>query len=255
MNNILTIERRNKLKEMLLTSGSINSGEASAMFSVTPETIRKDLIFLEKQGFAKKSYGGAIAATRYIETPFEERSDENVAEKELIAEKAYTLIPETGVILLDAGSTALLLAKLLASREGLTIITNSISVCNALMSSQNQVYITGGQAKNTTRSLVGLWASNCLETISIDIAFLGTNGFHNFSGPTAESFQEAELKKKIISRCRQTIVLADSTKFSQNALAQYALWSEIDYLITNRFADPEHLHQIRQNTNILLTDS
>ena len=250
--NRRTIERRAKLKEMLLTSGSINSGAASTMFSVSKETIRKDLLVLEKQGFAKKGYGGAVASTNYIETPFDLRNDENVDIKIAIAKRAMDFIPEKSVILLDAGSTTLLLAKQLLEREGLTVITNSMSVCNVLSSSKNYVYITGGQVKGITMSLVGLWANSCLETINIDTAFLGTSGFQNFSGPSAESFQEAEMKKKILERSNVSIVLSDSSKCNTNALAQYARWSEIDFLIMNKSEEKEKLQQIQQETNVVL---
>lgn len=250
--NRKTAERREKLKEILMTTGAVVSNEAATAFSVSSETIRKDLLFLEEQGFAKKSHGGAVFRTDYMERPFDLRNNENMELKTKVAEKALEYIPEKGVILLDAGSTTLLLARYLQQREGLTIITNSMSVCNVLSSSKNYVYITGGQAKGTTLSLVGLWACNCLETISIDMAFMGTSGFQNFSGPTVESFPEAELKKKVLERSTTTFVLCDSSKSQTSALAQYALWSEIDYLITDEFIETERLKQIQQATNVIL---
>jgi DeoR/GlpR family transcriptional regulator of sugar metabolism len=250
--NRKTLERREKLKGMLITSGSVNSSDLSSMFSVSTETIRKDLLLLEKQGYAKKGYGGAVASTNYIETPFDLRNDKNVDAKIAIAAKAMEFIPKESVILLDAGSTTLLLAKQLLTREGLTIITNSMSVCNVLSASNNYVYITGGQVKGVTMSLVGLWANYCLDTILIDTAFLGTSGFQNFSGPSAESFQEAEMKKKILQRSNISIVLSDSSKCSSNALAQYALWSEIDFLIMNQMEEKEKMQHIQQCTNVVL---
>ncbi|MDR1509393.1 MAG: DeoR/GlpR family DNA-binding transcription regulator [Synergistaceae bacterium] len=247
-----TVERRLKLKNILLTSGSVNSADASMMFSVSTETIRKDLLFLEKQGFAKKNHGGAIASTDYIETPFDLRNDKNVDLKIKVAKKALEYVPEKGVILLDAGSTILMLAKELLSRENLTIITNSMSVCNMLLPSSNNVYITGGLVKNVTMSLVGLWANSCLSSINIDIAFLGTSGFMNFTGPSSESFQEAEIKKKILERSNVSIVLTDSSKCKLNALAQFALWNEINYLIMDNPPELDRIEQIQQSTNVIL---
>jgi DeoR/GlpR family transcriptional regulator of sugar metabolism len=247
-----TVERRYKLKEILLASGSVNSGAVSAMFSVSTETIRKDLLYLEKQGFAKKGHGGAVASTEYLETPFDLRNDKNVDLKRRVAKRALEFVPEKGIILLDAGSTILMLAKELLSKENLTIITNSMSVCNILLPSRNNVYITGGQVKNVTMSLVGLWANNCLSSINIDIAFLGTSGFMNFTGPSSESFQEAEIKKKILERSNMSVVLTDSSKCKSNALAQFALWNEIDHLIMDSPGELDKLAQIQQSTNVIL---
>lgn len=243
-------ERRMKMKEILLRDGSVSSSDLANMFSVSAETIRKDLIYLEKIGFASKNYGGATLNSE-VETPFELRNDKNVEAKKAIAARAIACIPEHGVILLDAGSTALLMARELMNHEGLTVITNSMSVANVLCASKNNVYITGGQVKSVTMSLVGLWASSCLSGVSIDVAFLGTSGFQNFSGPTAESFQEAELKKKILERSAYKVILADSSKCFSSAFAQYALWSEIDMVIMNTFAETERVKQIEQNTKLV----
>ncbi|MDR1136806.1 MAG: hypothetical protein LBK91_00660, partial [Synergistaceae bacterium] len=180
------------------------------------------------------------------------RNDKNVDLKIKVAKKALEYVPEKGVILLDAGSTILMLAKELLSRENLTIITNSMSVCNMLLPSQNNIYITGGLVKNVTMSLVGLWANSCLSSINIDIAFLGTSGFMNFTGPSSESFQEAEIKKKILDRSNVSIVLTDSSKCKLNALAQFALWNEINYLIMDNPPELERVEQIQQSTNVIL---
>jgi DeoR/GlpR family transcriptional regulator of sugar metabolism len=145
-----------------------------------------------------------------------------------------------------------MLAKELLSKENLTIITNSMSVCNILLSSRNNVYITGGQVKNVTMSLVGLWANNCLSSINIDIAFLGTSGFMNFTGPSSESFQEAEIKKKILERSSVSVILTDSSKCKSSALAQFALWNEIDYLIMDSPGELDKLAQIQQSTDVIL---
>lgn len=247
-----TVERRELIKELLIKNGSINSSDASSRFSVSTETIRKDLIFLEREGIAKKSYGGAVISTDYIETPVDLRNDKNVESKTRIAKKAMEFVPQSGVILLDAGSTTSLLAKELFSREGLTVITNSISVCNILCSSKNMVYILGGQVKNVTMSLVGLWANSALSSVNIDVAFLGTSGFASFSGPSAESFPEAELKKHILTRCNQSIVLADSSKCKTNALTQYAQWSEVDYLIIDNPIDKELCYKLQQSVSLIL---
>jgi DeoR/GlpR family transcriptional regulator of sugar metabolism len=250
--NRKTTERRFKLKDILLKSGIVNSTDAATMFSVSTETIRKDLLFLEKQGFAKKNHGGAVANIDYIETPFDLRNDKNVEQKIKIAKKALEYVPEKGVILLDAGSTILMLAKELLLRENLTIITNSMSVCNVLLPSRNNVYITGGLVKNVTMSLAGLWANNCLSSINIDIAFLGTSGFMNFTGPSSESFQEAEIKKKILERSNVSIVLTDSSKCRLNALAQFAHWGEINYLIMDNPPEMERIELVLQSTNLVL---
>ncbi|MDR2740092.1 MAG: hypothetical protein LBB68_09740 [Treponema sp.] len=122
--------------------------------------------------------------------------------------------------------------------------------CRAATS--ENVYIIGEQVKIVTMSLIGLWANTCLDSISIDTAFLGTNGFQNFSGPCSDSFQDAEIKKKILERSKKSITLADSSKCKSNALAQFAMWKEIDYLIMDTPAEMDRIKQIEESTNVVL---
>ena len=92
-------------------------------FGVSTETIRKDLIYLESQGIAQKSYGGAIASSELLlERPIAQKEMERMEIKTAIAERAASMIPRNGVIFLDAGSTTYALARLLRLREDLTVL-------------------------------------------------------------------------------------------------------------------------------------
>ena len=111
MRRKLTVERRNEIAALLLRDGNLKAGELAKRFSVSTETIRKDLIYLDEQGIAQKGYGGAIARSDLIERPVVMKEMENMETKAAIAVKALELIPPNGVILLDAGSTTYALAK------------------------------------------------------------------------------------------------------------------------------------------------
>lgn len=54
MSKLITAERRNKIAELIISNGSIKVGELAKTFAVSTETIRKDLIYLDKQGIIKK---------------------------------------------------------------------------------------------------------------------------------------------------------------------------------------------------------
>ena len=77
MASMLAAERRNKIAEILVANGSIKIKEMSEMFSVSTETIRKDLIYLNKIGVAQKSHGGALSSLELIEKPLEDRENKN----------------------------------------------------------------------------------------------------------------------------------------------------------------------------------
>lgn len=230
----ITDIRRNELLRIIIEDGSVRVGDVAKRLEVTTETIRKDIIYLDKHGLVRKSHGGAVAVGELIEKPFITRKDMNVEEKNEIALNAIQFLPDSGVVFLDSGSTVLALARLLSMKKGLLIVTNSIEAANVLSGSENNVYLSGGELRGVTMSLSGLWSINAFKSVKADVAFLGTSGFMSFDGPCAESFVEAEVKCAMIANSKKTVVLADSTKFLSDALVKYADWEDIDYLVTDR---------------------
>lgn len=251
MTKLITAERRNKIAELIISNGSIKVGELAKTFDVSTETIRKDLIFLDKQGIIKKSHGGALSSLEIIEKPLEDRNTENYETKLAIANEALNFIQDNSVIFIDAGSTTLCLAKLLYLKKGLTIITNSISALNILSNSKNTVYLSGGQFNNTTMALEGFGATTFLNKIKVDVAFLGSSGFKEHSGPTSIDFSDAEIKCIMVKNSKKTIVLADSKKSRSSAMVEYSSWKNIDFLITDELIQPQLKEIISQHTNIL----
>lgn len=254
MKKRLTAERRNEIAQLLVRDGNIKASELAKRFSVSTETIRKDLIHLEKKGIAQKSYGGAIATTELVERPVALKELECMETKITIANKAIEFIPENGVVLLDAGSTNYALAKQLTLRKDLTIFTNSILALNVLSDSENDVFALGGKVRGSSKGIVGAWAMQALQCIHIDVAFLGTDGVKNMNGPSTASYEECELKQAVLKCCNQLIVLCDHTKFDHTALFQYCNWNEVYAVITDESnrEDIQVLEKIKEQTNVVI---
>lgn len=255
MKKRLTAERRNEIAQLLMRDGNIKASELAKRFEVSTETIRKDLIHLEEQGIAQKSYGGAIATTELVERPVALKELECMETKITIANKAIEFIPEKGVILLDAGSTNYALAKQLVLRKDLTIFTNSILALNVLSDSENEVFALGGRVRGSSKGIVGAWAMQALQSIHIDVAFLGTDGLKNMRGPSTASYEECELKQAVLGCCNQLVVLSDHTKLESTGLFQYCRWEEVDTLITDEDMDDEfrmEIEKIGEQTNVIL---
>jgi DeoR/GlpR family transcriptional regulator of sugar metabolism len=252
--NSLTLDRRNKLAQLLVSEGSVKVGELADMFGVSTETIRKDLLYLEHEGIAKKGHGGAVSSGALLERPLSIRFQENDDVKAKIAQAALALIPEKGVVILDAGSTAYSIAKLLTLSHGLTIITNSAPIPPILANTDNTVYALGGELRGTSISLVGMWTINAIREIQADICFLGTDGFFDRNGPTTTAYAEAEVKKAMIQSSRRVAVVCDSRKFQASAMIQFCEWTAVDYLITDKGAEAETetLQRLRKIMDIII---
>jgi len=254
MKKQLTAERRQEIAQLLLRNGNLKASDLAHQFEVSTETIRKDLIYLEEQGIAKKSYGGAIASNDLLERPVALKEMEHMEIKTSIANRALELIPEQGIILLDTGSTTYALAKLLTLRNDLTIFTNSITILNLLADSGNQLFALGGRVRGSSKGIVGFWALQALHSIHVDVAFLGCDGFKDLTGPSTASYEESEFKQAVLSCSNHTIILSDNSKFLSNSLFQFCRWDQIYAFVTN-MTDTENfqngIKKIQDCTRIL----
>lgn len=236
---------------LLVAEGSVQIAELAAQYHVSRETICKDLIFLEQSGVGRRSRGGSLILEGIAEPPLSARS-ENIAAKHRVAEAAVRQIPDGATILLDTGSTMNEVARLLALRHGLTIVTNSAQITPLLADSDNTVYALGGQVCATSLACVGMWTLTALRTLRADIALIGTNGVLGHTGPCTSIYSEAEIKTAMVQCAKKSIVLCDGSKFREEAVIQFADWQQIDCLITDQTAPEAELAVIRQKTTVLV---
>lgn len=128
---MLAIERRNEILEKLQNDRRVVVSELSQIYEVSEETIRRDLDKLVQDGFAIKSYGGAVINENVnIELPFNIRKNRNIVGKQHIAELVSEQIKDGDSIMLDASSTAVYVAKTLLEqgKKNLTVLTNSVEI-------------------------------------------------------------------------------------------------------------------------------
>lgn len=254
MKNLLAAERRKQLTEMVNSNGSVRIGELAALFGVSSETVRKDLIYLNDCGALQKSFGGAVALSEYRERPVGSRTQENAGKKTTVARRALDFLTAGGVVFIDSGSTVLEAAKQIHADMDIAVVTNSIPALNALADKGLDIHFVGGVFSDVTMATSGLWAVSALSSIKFDVALLGTSGFQSHSGPSVKGFPDAQVKQEVLKNSRRSIVLADSSKFSANAVVQYAEWREIDALVTDADAPKEAVERIGAATEVVFAN-
>jgi DeoR/GlpR family transcriptional regulator of sugar metabolism len=245
-------ERRDYIEKRLMAEGSIKISELTRFFDVSSETIRKDLLFLEEKGVAKKAYGGAVSVSSAIEPSFKEKSITYLEEKTRIAAAALTHIASGMSLILDAGSTVFSLAKALAIKKDITVFTNGLKAAQVLDEYGISTHLLGGRIRHNSNSIVGSWALRNLREIRVDLAILGTSGFRDRSGPCVENFPEAELKRAMIDAGNKVLVLGDSSKAIRQPIIEFAKWKEIDALITDDGIGDDALRNIKEQTAVIV---
>jgi len=246
MNTTLIDERRQFIEKKLVAEGKIRIAELSKLFSVSSETIRKDLIYLEEKGIAKKGYGGAVVVNELLEPSFLEKHEKFQEEKTRIAKAALDFITDGMIVLLDAGSTVYTLANMLALKKNLTVFTNSPKSAQVLDDYKIKTYLLGGEIRNNSNALVGGWTVRALSEINADIAVLGTSGFNERQGPCVENFEEAEVKKAMIKSANKIVILGDSSKSKTYSMIEFAKWDAADAFITDKNIDSKTKEEIEE---------
>ncbi len=250
MSDYLTQERRDFIERKLSVEGSVKASELAELFAVTSETIRKDFVYLERKGVAKKTYGGAVSSSTMYEPSFKEKSVTNLDEKTRIASKALDRIENGMSLILDGGSTVFTLARALAIKKDLTVFTNGLKAAQILDEFGITTYLLGGMIRHNSNSIVGSWAMRSLAEIRVDMAILGTSGFFDRPGPCVENFFEADLKRAMIQAGNRVVVLGDASKSTTQAVIEFAKWQQIDEFITDSRIDGDLLATIRQSTAV-----
>ena len=211
---MLAIERKNEILSILQKEQRVLVAELSQRYNVTEETIRRDLEKLEREGFVKKTYGGAVLnKNSTIDMPLKIREKTNRKEKQKIAQKVASLVEDGECIMLDSSSTSLMIAQELKKKKKLTVITNSVEVLIELSGSDEiKAISTGGILRDSSLSLVGKAAQDVLTRYNVDKAILSCKGIDMEKGINDSHEMEADVKICMRSCAKTTILAADSSK-------------------------------------------
>ena len=125
-------ERQTAIADVVWQRNRVSVDSLAAMFSASPETIRRDLSILARNGKIQKVHGGAVLPRMAEEGPFAERMRHNVAAKRRIADRAIPLISSGETLFINTGSTTMLFADELVGLDDLTVITNSAELARIL---------------------------------------------------------------------------------------------------------------------------
>ena len=228
-------ERKNHILERLMTLGRVDAVEISESLGVTGETIRKDLIALERQGLLRRVHGGAVLVQSLSFEPAVETRTQSASEKARIAQAALKHLPAQGSVLIDAGSTTAKLVEIFPGDRDLTVYTNTVPLAVALLTRPRLTVVTlGGRLRNKTFAEVGDWAMRALAEINVDVAFLGTNGISTSRGLTTPDPDEAAVKRLMLDCAAKRVLLADHTKFGVINGTKHGDLNDIDVLISDK---------------------
>jgi DeoR/GlpR family transcriptional regulator of sugar metabolism len=225
---------------------SIQVADLARDFGCSEMTIRRDILRLERDGFLRRTYGGATAhLTRSVDLAFNARALTNAREKRLVALEAVGLIGDAQMLYVGIGTTAEHFARYLPARTDLTIVTGSLPIASMLGTRPARAVVLGGSVRRDELSCVGPVARATLERYRFDLAVLGTAGLTARWGLTDLNDEEAEIHRLAIDRSARLMVIADGSKLGSVTGSVVAPASSVGTLVTDSSAPESELAALR----------
>ena len=243
-------ERQQAIASLVITNGRASVAELAQAYDVTTETVRRDLAALDRAGVLRRVHGGAVPvrALRLVEPAVAERETTRADHKDAIAAAATEFFPLSGAsVLLDAGTTTGRIAALLPADRELVVVTNSVPIAARLATMGSvSLQLLGGRVRGLTQAVVGEQALRVLDTLRVDIAFIGTNGISVRHGLSTPDSEEAAVKRAMVRSANYVVVAADSSKVGHEDFVSFAPITSVDTLITDSEIDDTDRRQFTE---------
>ena len=241
-------DRVSHILELLATQGSVNVADLAAAFGVSTATLRRDLQMLEDQKLLSRTHGGALAQHVAYELPVRYRGGQHREQKQRIAACAAALLPHGPLTLgLTGGTTTSAVARLIADRVDLIVVTNALNIATDLaMRPRLKIIMTGGVTRTQSYEVVGRFAEQTLAGLKIEVAVVGVDGISAGGGLTTHDEVEAHTNQAMIRQAARVIVVADGTKIGRTLLACMGSLGDVNEIVTDRSAEPRTLDELKR---------
>lgn len=251
---MLTSQRKQLILEKLEAEGQVQSKALSVLFSVSEDTIRRDLRELAAEGRLQRVHGGALPSSSAT-VPFAERKSVKMDAKKNVARKGAQMISAGQVVIVDGGTTTAELLTFLPANLHITVVTHSPSIALGLVEHPAiEVILIGGRLYKHSIVTVGAAAIEGIDNIHADLFFMGVTGIHPEAGLTTGDFEEASIKRAFSGRAAETIVLASPEKINTASSFVIGDLSLASTLVVENNTDPAWINAVEEKgVSVVLT--
>ncbi|MCL8025501.1 DeoR/GlpR family DNA-binding transcription regulator [Nocardioides bruguierae] len=229
------VTRQREILARARAEGRVDVAVLATELDVAPETIRRDLRHLADRGVVQRVHGGAypVESAGY-ETDVVQRATSQVIEKRRIAAAAAERLQGAETVYVDEGVTPQFVAEALVPDSPITVVTSSLLTAHALAKqAEVTVLLLGGRVRSRTMATVDHWATQMLDGLVIDLAFLGANGVSREHGLTTPDPAVAAVKSLVVQRSRRRVFIGTSKKFGVSSFCRFARITDFEALVTD----------------------
>src|ERR1044072_736810 len=246
---MLNVERQTKILELLEKRGQITVVDLSKRFKTSEVTIRNDLKALHDRGLVRRAHGGAVkVATVRMDPSLKIKAELHADEKRRIGAAAAEMINDGDSIILDSGTTTQQIARQIKHKKDLKVITNGLNIAMELFGAKDiQLIFLGGVIRQNSLSAVGHFAEDILAQLSADKVLLAVDACDVEFGLSTPNVEESQVNQEMARIAKETILVADSSKFGKRSLSRIAPLSDIDIIITDKTLPTETQTELRSH--------
>jgi DeoR family transcriptional regulator, aga operon transcriptional repressor len=244
---VFAAQRRELIRNELRTTGSLLVDTTSRRLNASSITVRRDFAALVGEGEAIRVRGGIVSVHRdqSIELPYSVKHRRHLPEKRRIAALAASLVGDAQAVILDGGTTTAQIAVHLRNKHHITIITTNLRALVLLANSTNHtVVVPGGTMRPGLYELSGPEMVEFFQKIRVDFAFIGADGIDLDQGVMSAGMADPPIKRAMMAAAREKVVVADCSKFGQQALTRVCHLRDVTRVITDSGLPPETYRQL-----------
>jgi DeoR family transcriptional regulator, glycerol-3-phosphate regulon repressor len=244
--------RQHQILALARQMGTVMVDDLAHRFTVTPQTIRKDLNELCDGRLLARTHGGAMLTSGVENMAYDSRRQIAAVEKRMIGLRTAELIPNNCSLFINIGTTTEEVARALIHHEGLLVITNNIHVATILMPCPKiDVIVAGGSLRRADGGIVGETAADFISQFKVDHAVIGSSAIDDDGAMLDFDFREVRVAQAIVSNARNVILVSDSMKFTRSAPVRIGHISQVDVFVTDR-PPPEPVAELCKHNGVQL---
>jgi DeoR family transcriptional regulator of aga operon len=248
--------RQSEIVELLQENERVDVSGLAERFGVSSMTIRRDLKLLEEEGLLVRTHGGGLLSGRlhFLQKAFPHYAVTPL--KAAIGKLAASLVAPGQKVMVDAGTTALEVARNFPKDSNITVATTSLCVLQELYGSPLQVLLFGGYARKEYPSLYGPLTEAMMKSFHVDILFMGCDGADTKSGFYASDLHISSLQEQMITIATRVVVVTESWKFGHKSFVRYATPEQVHTLVTDAGLSPADRTNLEgHGINILVVEN
>lgn len=231
--------RQAEIAEIVQKSGFLSVEELAARFSVTTQTIRRDVNRLCEVGILRRTHGGVEPPPVPDNIEYRTRQILNAQAKRRIAAGVAAEVPFGASLAFSIGTTPEVVMQALLKHEGLRIFTNNLNVAMAASSNTAfDVTIVGGRIRSGDRDILGPATQAFFAGYKFDIGIFGVAGVDE-DGTLLDFHEEEVLSRQAIrENCRRSFLVLDHTKFGRPAHVRGGHITDVTHVFCDRLPPP-----------------